>query len=168
LVSSWSKIRLAWPLAGGVAVALADAPGAVAVADDVVDGVVVAADDGVVDVAVDVLDEGAAADGVAVAADDDEGVVDVSACANCMSRVDDAHCMIGGGAGGACDTGGGGREQHREPDLETDIHHGLLDRSDSGWKRRMTRSPLQGSCRPNALILMGPGASAGRRDRQRM
>lgn len=93
-MSSWSKIRLAWPLAGGVAVALADAPGAVAVADDVVDGVVVAPGDGVADVAVDVLDEGAAADGVAVAADDDEGVVDVSACANCMSRVDDARIAL--------------------------------------------------------------------------
>jgi hypothetical protein len=89
LVSSWSKMRLAWLSADGVAVALADVPGEVAVADDV-DGVVVALDGGVVAVAVDVLDEGAAAGGAAVAADDDEGVVDVSACANCMSRVDAA------------------------------------------------------------------------------
>jgi hypothetical protein len=86
LVSSWSKMRLAWLLAGGVAVVFADAPGAVAVADDEVDAGVVALDGGVVAVGVDVLDEGAAADGVAVAADVD-GVV-VSACASCMSRVD--------------------------------------------------------------------------------
>jgi hypothetical protein len=87
LVSSWSKIRFAWLLADGVAVALADAPGAVAAVAD--DGVVVALDGAVAAVGVDVLDDGAAA-GVAVAADDDEGVVDVSACANCTSSVDDA------------------------------------------------------------------------------
>ena len=82
-------MRFAWLSAGGVAVALADVPAEVGVADDDVDGVVVALAGGVVAVAVDVLDEGAAADGVAVD-DDDEGVVDVSACANCTSRVDAA------------------------------------------------------------------------------
>jgi len=80
-------MRFAWLSAGGVAVALADVPAEVGVAD--VDGVVVALAGGVVAVAVDALDEGAAADGVAVD-DDDEGVVDVSACANCTSRVDAA------------------------------------------------------------------------------
>jgi len=54
-------MRLAWLLAGGVAVVFADAPGAVAVADDEVDAGVVALDGGVVAVDVDVLDEGAVA-----------------------------------------------------------------------------------------------------------
>jgi hypothetical protein len=86
-VSSWSKIRRAWSLAGGVAVAPADAAGLVVVADDDVDGVV-ALDDGVA------LGDVVAADGVAEVADDDEEVVDVSACANCMSRDDDARVAL--------------------------------------------------------------------------
>jgi hypothetical protein len=90
-VSSWSKIRRAWSLAGGVAVAPADAAGLVVVADDDVDGVV-ALDDGVALVAA--LGDVVAADGAAEVADDDEEVVDVSACANCMSRDDDARVAL--------------------------------------------------------------------------